>query len=77
MIVYTRTGFEKEISKCLPICDRSFLKTAKTVFLMLNHWSQRREERKQLNGLNERLLKDIGITRYDAEHEVAKPFWRE
>jgi uncharacterized protein YjiS (DUF1127 family) len=25
----------------------------------------------------DRELRDLGITRYDAYHEAAKPFWRE
>ncbi len=35
-----------------------------------------RRERAQLRALNDRELRDIGITRYDALHEAMKPFWR-
>lgn len=37
---------------------------------------ERRCQRRALRGLDERLLKDIGVTRADVEHECAKPYWR-
>ncbi len=42
----------------------------------LLRWHRRAAERRHLSQLNDRLLKDIGLTRYDVEREVAKPFWR-
>jgi uncharacterized protein YjiS (DUF1127 family) len=39
-------------------------------------WVSITRERRALAELDDRLLRDIGITRYDAAHEVAKPFWR-
>jgi len=39
-------------------------------------WIERSRQRSALANLDERLLKDIGITRTDAAHEVATPFWR-
>ena len=39
-------------------------------------WQQRASERHHLKGLDDRLLKDIGITRADVDREVDKPFWR-
>jgi len=44
------------------------------VFLL---WVDRAAERRQLATMNERDLKDIGITRYDALKEWQKPFWRD
>ena len=38
--------------------------------------SERRRQRRALGQLDERMLRDIGIGRYDAEHEISKPFWR-
>lgn len=40
------------------------------------HWYARAHERRALMELDERLLRDIGVTRADAEHEASKPFWR-
>jgi uncharacterized protein YjiS (DUF1127 family) len=39
-------------------------------------WQDRREQRRHLLALDDHLLKDIGITRIDAEVEGFKPFWK-
>ncbi|HEX5078754.1 MAG TPA: DUF1127 domain-containing protein [Geminicoccaceae bacterium] len=39
-------------------------------------WHERAQMRRQLLMLDDRLLKDIGITRLEAMHEAEKPFWR-
>lgn len=39
-------------------------------------WLERRRDRHQLAALSDAMLKDIGITRADAEHEVDKYFWQ-
>ena len=41
----------------------------------LRFWLQRRRERQQLLDLDERLLRDIGLSRAEAEREAAKPIW--
>ena len=40
-------------------------------------WQRRVEQRQQLASLDERLLKDMGISPMDASAEVAKPFWKD
>jgi uncharacterized protein YjiS (DUF1127 family) len=35
----------------------------------------RRRSRVVLSGINDHLLKDIGMTRAEAEFEIGKPFW--
>ena len=40
-------------------------------------WRERIETRHHLLDLDNRLLRDIGISRYDAIKEAAKPFWRQ
>jgi uncharacterized protein YjiS (DUF1127 family) len=44
---------------------------------LLQDWSARARERRMLLQLDERMLKDIGVTRADVASEAAKPFWRE
>jgi uncharacterized protein YjiS (DUF1127 family) len=40
-------------------------------------WRRRARERAELAALDDRMLKDIGLTRADAEFLSDKPFWRE
>ena len=39
-------------------------------------WLERHRQRRTLRQLDDRMLRDVGLTRFDAEHEIAKPFWR-
>ena len=39
-------------------------------------WAGKSQQRRQLGRLSERELRDIGLSRYDAEMELRKPFWR-
>jgi uncharacterized protein YjiS (DUF1127 family) len=39
-------------------------------------WIERRRQRQALQDLDDRCLKDIGISRAAAMNEAAKPFWR-
>ena len=39
-------------------------------------WRERRESRLILCRLDDHMLSDIGLSRADAEVEIAKPFWR-
>lgn len=39
-------------------------------------WRERVQMRRQLLSLDDRLLKDIGITRLQAHSEAEKPFWQ-
>jgi uncharacterized protein YjiS (DUF1127 family) len=43
----------------------------------LGEWRRRSRERAELGALDDRMLKDIGLTRADAEFLSNKPFWRE
>lgn len=47
-----------------------------TAFSKLAQWHERAMQRRQLSELDDRLLADIGVTRIDAGHESAKPFWQ-
>jgi uncharacterized protein YjiS (DUF1127 family) len=43
---------------------------------ILLDWQERARERHTMRGLDDHLLKDMGLSRADADHEAAKPFWR-
>lgn len=43
---------------------------------MLREWRRRVHSRAELARLDDRMLRDIGITRVDALYEINKPFWR-
>jgi uncharacterized protein YjiS (DUF1127 family) len=42
----------------------------------LGTWKSRSRERQLLAQMSDSELKDIGASRYDAEMEIRKPFWR-
>jgi uncharacterized protein YjiS (DUF1127 family) len=39
-------------------------------------WQERAAERHALRQLDDRMLKDIGLSRANIDAEAAKPFWR-
>ncbi len=39
-------------------------------------WQERDQQRRHLAALDDRMLRDIGISRADAAREAAIPFWR-
>ena len=43
---------------------------------LLKEWWRRMQDRRTLATMSEQSLRDIGISRYDAEFEARKPFWR-
>jgi uncharacterized protein YjiS (DUF1127 family) len=47
------------------------------VRVALREWRRRRNGRLELARLDERMLRDIGLTRVEAEYEINQPFWRE
>lgn len=40
-------------------------------------WQERARQRHRLGEMDDHLLRDIGLSRADLEHESAKPFWRD
>jgi uncharacterized protein YjiS (DUF1127 family) len=42
---------------------------------ILSTWSERLKQRSALAGMDDRMLKDIGVSRTDALVEMHKPFW--
>jgi len=47
------------------------------VLALFDIWRRRIRDRQALALMDERSLRDVGLTRYDALYEVRKPFWRE
>lgn len=45
-------------------------------FMLIARWIERARQRRALAGLDDQMLRDIGITRADAVREAEKPFWR-
>jgi uncharacterized protein YjiS (DUF1127 family) len=43
---------------------------------LVNEWQRRARSRRELAVLCDRCLRDMGVTRYDANHEAHKPFWQ-
>jgi uncharacterized protein YjiS (DUF1127 family) len=52
----------------------SYLRRA---LILLGIWRKRLRDRRELALMDERSLRDIGLTRHDAFYEARKPFWRE
>jgi uncharacterized protein YjiS (DUF1127 family) len=44
--------------------------------VLIAGWIERARQRTALAGLDDRELRDIGVTRVEAARESAKPFWR-
>jgi uncharacterized protein YjiS (DUF1127 family) len=42
----------------------------------VGEWRRRLRDRRELAAMSDRSLRDIGLTRYDADCEARKPFWR-
>lgn len=42
---------------------------------LLSTWFDRARQRRHLHALDDRMLKDIGLTRADVEFEAQKHFW--
>jgi uncharacterized protein YjiS (DUF1127 family) len=68
---------------CPPAPARSFFAPVRgisgflaTALTRLAEWQERAEQRTHLAGMDDRMLKDIGITSVDAARESGKPFWK-
>ena len=49
---------------------------AGAVLVGLIEWRWRASQRDILRSLDDRMLKDVGLSRADLEHELRKPFWQ-
>jgi uncharacterized protein YjiS (DUF1127 family) len=55
---------------------RSLGRALNFVRATMQGWQQRSRERAELARLDDRMLRDIGVTRGDVWQEINKPFWR-
>lgn len=46
-----------------------------TIVRQLQRWRDLYQQRRQLAALSDFMLKDIGLSRADAEREASRPFW--
>ena len=68
----SRSQSAHPVVRVLRVVD-SFLGSVMNTLLI---WDRRHRDRLHLTGLDERMLRDIGVTSADVAHEAAKPFWR-
>lgn len=54
---------------------RHLMRAARHAGGVLRRWHELARERRQLAELDERMLKDLGLSRADAEREAGRPFW--
>jgi len=54
----------------------SSLARISAVVIAFQEWQERYRTRRDLMRLSDYQLKDIGLSRFDAEEEFQKPFWR-
>ncbi len=59
-----------------PAATRSPASRRPGLFTTLARWAERRNQRRALLALDDKLLKDIGLSPADAWREGYKPFWR-
>lgn len=64
------------IAPCPDIVPRARPRIVPPALRQLWTWYERSRQRRQLLWLDERLRRDIGITREEALREARKPFWR-
>lgn len=55
---------------------RLLVRDTRALFDIFTTWQKRASTRQQLRNLDDRMLKDIGLTRAEVEQEGGKYFWR-
>jgi uncharacterized protein YjiS (DUF1127 family) len=59
-----------------PLARRSVGRFLTGLVNRLAEWHERSEQRFHLAGMDDRMLKDIGVSSVDAVRESSKPFWK-
>ena len=55
---------------------RMLVRDTRALFDLFTTWQERAAMRHHLRTLDDRILRDIGLSRADMEREAAKHFWR-
>ena len=58
------------------LSGRSVAGYCRLVVVAALSWAERARQRRQLLDLDDRLLRDVGLTRRQVDRECTKPFWR-
>jgi uncharacterized protein YjiS (DUF1127 family) len=69
----TRTALYRGRRRALRASLRQGLKR---ILAALHQWRRTSRDRAELARFDERMLRDIGVTRVDVWREINKPFWR-
>lgn len=56
--------------------DRGLRRWPGRALTLLLVWQERASQRRHLESLDERYLRDMGLSRADVAREAAKPFWK-
>ena len=60
-----------------PAARQGVREAAHRAVALVREWRRRRRDREALAMLDERALRDIGLSPIDAQFIINKPFWRE
>jgi uncharacterized protein YjiS (DUF1127 family) len=58
------------------VARRDWMGRVQRAVQLLLIWRERAQQRRQLERLNDHMLRDIGLTRADVLAEASKPFWQ-
>jgi uncharacterized protein YjiS (DUF1127 family) len=75
MLTNTNGGLFRSAARSLPSLPSPAQALARLVDLLAT-WERRARERRTLAEMSNHMLKDLGISRVDAQLEADKPFWR-
>lgn len=70
------TASSQRVSRNTVGTDFTLFGRAGALVTAVLEWQDRQRSRRDLMRLSEYQLKDIGLSRFDAEEEYSKPFWR-
>ena len=71
---FTRAGPRRGPAKAF--AAQAWVRRLRGAVQLLQLWRERARQRRQLQCLNDRMLRDIGLTRADVFAEASKPFWQ-